>query len=178
MVNRRQLLQFGLGAAVATPSLDAIAGPIHTGERRLSLGHMHTGEVLSEVYWENGIYNPEAISLFNHFLRDFRTGDEVSMDIRLLDVLFAMQQQIGKPLRYQVLSGFRSEKTNAMLRRNGSGVAKRSYHLKGQAVDISVDQVSLAYLRKAAVSLRAGGVGYYPSSGFMHLDSGPIRRWG
>jgi uncharacterized protein YcbK (DUF882 family) len=146
-------------------------------ERKLAFHDLHTGESFSAVYRVGGRYVPEAIAEMEHLLRDFRTGEQTSFDRRLFDLLHRLQHTVGRGRPYQVISGYRSPKTNAMLAARSGGVAKRSYHMKGMAIDVRVRGVSTRELREAALKLRKGGVGYYPKSDFVHLDVGPVRHW-
>ena len=117
---------------------------------------------------------PEAFEQINTVLRDFRTGDVFPIDPRVVDILFALRQKTGANAPYEVLSGYRSPKTNALLARNGDGVASNSLHMTGQAIDIRLPGYSTKKLSEASVSLRAGGVGYYAKSNFVHLDTGQV----
>ena len=146
--------------------------------RRLSFVHTHTGERLSIVYAENGRYVPEALTEINHLLRDFRSGEVHHIDPPLLDQLADLAALTGGGTRhYEVICGYRCPATNAMLRQHSHGVAKRSLHMSGRAIDIRLPGVELKDLRRAALSMRAGGVGYYPRSDFIHIDTGRVRRW-
>ncbi len=145
--------------------------------RYLSFLNTHTGEKLKVTYWEHGRYLKDALAEVNHHLRDHRTDDVTRMDPRLLDQLFVVRQKMGFSQPYHVISGYRSPKTNALLRRQGHGVARRSLHMSGKAIDIRVPGQDLSRIRLAALSLHSGGVGYYPSSRFVHMDTGRVRRW-
>jgi uncharacterized protein YcbK (DUF882 family) len=118
-----------------------------------------------------------GIREINHILRDHRTGDVHDMDQGLLDLLYLLQTRVESRQTFQIISGYRSPKTNAMLSGKSKGVAKRSYHMQGKAIDIRLNGCDLKQLHKAALSLKAGGVGYYPSSDFIHVDVGRVRRW-
>lgn len=144
--------------------------------RRLRFSHCHTSEKLDLVYNESGVYVPDALDEINGLLRDFRTGEIHPIDTGLLDLLFELQTQTGGDV-YEIISGYRSPKTNAMLRKKGGGVAKRSYHMRGMALDVRLRGVDTAQLRKAALAMKAGGVGYYPKSDFIHVDTGRVRFW-
>jgi uncharacterized protein YcbK (DUF882 family) len=113
----------------------------------------------------------------NFILRDHRTGDIHSMDEQLVDLLYVLQSQTGSQGAFHIISGYRSPATNSMLNKRSSGVAKRSYHMQGKAIDVCLPGCDLKNLHAAALSLKAGGVGYYPGSGFIHVDVGPVRRW-
>ena len=171
---RRILLAAGalpLGAMAAT----ARASVSET--RALSFLHLHTGERLSLAYFSGGEYMPDALAAVDRLLRDFRTGDIGTMDPALLDVLHALAKMTGSRQSFQIISGYRSAATNEMLHRRSAGVASGSLHMRGQAVDIRLADVSLERLRDAALSLRSGGVGYYAASQFVHVDTGRVRAW-
>jgi uncharacterized protein YcbK (DUF882 family) len=177
-VDRRRLLRWGLAAAaVACMPMPAWAAALGTGKRRLSFANLHTGENLTAVYWSNGAYQSNAVDEINHLLRDFRTGDVHPIDLRLLDLLHVLQRKVKSQSPYQVISGYRSPATNAKLASVGHGVARRSYHMKGMAIDVALDDRKLTSLRDAALALKGGGVGYYPKPGFVHVDVGPVRSW-
>jgi uncharacterized protein YcbK (DUF882 family) len=148
-----------------------------TDTRELSFRHTHTHETLSVVYWRNGEYVPSALERINHFLRDFRTGDVADMDPELLDLLHIVYQQTGSSGSFEIISAYRSPKTNDMLRSRSNGVAKRSQHLLGKAIDVRLTDVPIANIRKVAYGLGAGGVGFYSRSNFVHLDTGRFRTW-
>lgn len=174
--SRRQLIKLGLGtlAVMAMPRIALAGAPV----RALSFYHLHTGETLRLTYAEQGVIIPEALRELNHFLRDWRTGEAHPIDPALLDQLYAVQQKVETPGAYHVICGYRSPRTNGMLHARSSGVANRSLHLEGRAIDICLPGKDVTNLRKAALSLQAGGVGYYPRSGFIHLDTGRVRQWG
>ncbi len=138
----------------------------------------HTGEQLKKVvYWEKGIYIPDALSDINYILRDHRADEVHSIDPMTIDLMAAISRQLGASRPFEIISGYRSPKTNALLARKSSGVAKKSYHMQGKAVDLRLPGVPLKTVRKAALNLRMGGVGYYPKSNFVHIDSGRVRSW-
>ena len=145
--------------------------------RKLSLRNLHTGELIQTTYWENGQYHQEALRELSHVLRDHRSNESVEPDINLLDQLAQLQDATGNRNAWDVISAFRSQTTNEKLRKNGSGVARKSFHCLGKAIDVRLPGTSLKDLHKAALALRAGGVGYYPKSGFIHVDTGPVRNW-
>jgi uncharacterized protein YcbK (DUF882 family) len=145
--------------------------------RALSFIHTHTGERLAVDYFANGAYVPDALTTVNHFLRDFRTGDVHPIDPGLLDLLHNLTGFTGSVRPFQVISGYRSPATNEMLRHRSEGVAAGSLHMQGQAIDIRLADVPLDALRRAALSARRGGVGYYPASDFVHVDTGRVRTW-
>lgn len=146
-------------------------------EKSLSFHSLHTGESLKVTYWVKGDYLPEALSEIAWLLRDWRTDQVHTMDPRLLDFLFRVQRQLECKSAFDVICGYRSPKTNAMLAKHSRGVAKRSLHMQGRAIDVSVQGRNLADLRRVALNLAVGGVGYYPRSGFVHLDTGRVRFW-
>ena len=176
--DRRRLLRWAFSAAVATClPMPAWAGALGTGKRRLSFANLHTGEKLTATYWSNGVYDRSAVGDINQLLRDFRTGDVHPIDLRLLDLLHLLQRKAKSQSPFQVISGYRSPATNAKLASASKGVARRSYHMKGMAIDVALDDRKLSSLRDCALALQAGGVGYYPKPGFVHVDVGPVRRW-
>jgi len=145
--------------------------------RQLSFYHTHTGERLDVTYWHNGVYLESALLEINDFLRDFRTGDRSDMDPALLDILYAVYQRTGSRGHFEVISAYRSPKTNEMLRARSNGVAKTSQHLHGKAIDVRLTDVPTPRLRKVAFDLGLGGIGYYQASDFVHLDTGRFRTW-
>jgi len=149
--------------------------------KRLALVNLHTGEAFSDVYWERGQYVQDAVAAADKVLRDFRTGEVSPIDRKLFDLLDDLAAKVESRKPFQIISGYRSPKTNAMLKsKNGShsGVATKSLHMEGKAMDIRMSDVQLAHLRAAALDLGRGGVGYYPSDNFVHVDTGRVRRWG
>jgi len=173
---RRQLLKTAglLMPAMAIPVLGYAAA---REPGKLSFFHLHTHEKLDIVYREGTIYVPEALEEIDHLLRDFRSGEIHPIDPRLLDILQAIQKHTGRDGSFEIISGFRSPATNAMLRGQSLGVAKRSLHMQGKAIDLRMTDLSTKNLRKAALDLGFGGVGYYPKSNFVHLDTGRFRTW-
>jgi uncharacterized protein YcbK (DUF882 family) len=148
------------------------------GERKIQLRNLHTGERLRATYWEDGKYIPETMRDVAHFLRDHRTGDKHRIDAGLMDILHDLHLRTGNRREFHIISGYRSPKTNRMLSSRSGGVAKRSLHMRGRAIDIRLPGTDLHKLRKAALSMRAGGVGYYPQANFLHVDTGRYRTWG
>ena len=176
MIARRRLLTTGLGVAagfVGGPAALALAAPA----RRAVFNNLHTGETLDVAYYENGAYVPEALAAVNHVLRDFRNGEVHAIEPKLLDLLTALSATLRASSAYGVISGYRSPQTNAMLHEQSGQVASGSLHMLGQAIDIRVPGVSSADVRTAALGLAIGGVGYYPTSDFVHVDIGRVRRW-
>jgi uncharacterized protein YcbK (DUF882 family) len=178
MISRRTFLQ-GLAVAGATLSAPALmAREVAAGERRLSFYNLHTGERLNATYWAEGAYIEQELAAINRLLRDHRSGEVYAIDRKLLDRLYTLQQQLDNNGTYQVISGYRSPATNAGLRKvSNGGVAKRSLHMQGRAIDIRLPGVELKHLRQVALNQRAGGVGYYAKSNFIHLDTGRTRFW-
>jgi uncharacterized protein YcbK (DUF882 family) len=146
-------------------------------DRLLRFAHTHTGERLTVEYFQRGEYVEDGLVAVRQFLRDFRTGDTHEIDRGLLDLLFALRRQSDSSHPFHVISGFRSPATNAFLRRQSEGVAAGSLHMEGRAIDIRLPDVPLASLRRSALALRGGGVGYYPASDFVHIDVGRVRHW-
>ena len=145
--------------------------------KTLSFEHTHTGEKLKLTYFEHGIYIKDALQEINYLFRDFRTDDIHTIDTELLDQLFDLKQTLGFNKPYHIISGYRSPLTNAQLHKHSLGVAEHSFHMQGRAIDIRVEGVSSKRIRNAALNLAQGGVGYYPRSNFVHLDSGRFRTW-
>lgn len=154
-----------------------VASPRVHGARRLTFHHLHTGENLKAVYWENGDYLDDGLEEINHLLRDHRTNETHAIDPGLLDLLHGIQSAVGNRGEIQIISGYRSPKTNNMLRSKSGGVAKRSLHMEGRAIDIRMPRTDLKRLYKAARTQKVGGVGYYEKSGFVHVDTGRVRYW-
>ncbi len=178
MTTRRNFLKKSLvlasGLCVSPFELFAYRLPV---DRTISLYHIHTGEHLKATYWAKDHFVASELKRINYFLRDFRTGDVKPIDPKLLDLLYAIQLIKESSRPFHVISGYRSPQTNAYLRSHTEGVAKNSFHLKARAIDINLPGSQLSDLRALARFLRRGGVGYYPRSGFMHIDTGPIRYW-
>lgn len=172
MLSRRSLMLSGLAAAAVLPAR------AHASARELSFYHTHTGESLRVAYFDGARYLPDALAELNHFMRDWRTGDVHTIDPGVLDQLYRLQARVETPGAFHVICGYRSPATNAMLAEKSDGVAKHSLHMDGRALDINLPGKDLAQLHQAALGLAAGGVGYYPSSDFIHMDTGPFRRWG
>jgi uncharacterized protein YcbK (DUF882 family) len=145
--------------------------------RQLDLYHTHTGDRLSVVYYADGDYRRDGLEKINLFLRDFRTEDRHPIDPQVLDILYDLRAMTVGSGEYQIISAYRSPKTNAMLRKKSSGVARKSLHMQGMAIDVRLPGCDTARLRDAAIDLKRGGVGYYASSNFVHVDTGRVRRW-
>lgn len=177
-LSRRRL--FGLAAGAAASAIAAPALALSTSPaRNLSLVNLHTGEQISAAFFENGAYLPDALGALNHVLRDFRTGETHAMATGLLDLVSDLSTLLQVRTPVQVISGYRSPATNAALHARSSGVATRSLHMEGMAMDIRMEGVPLTRLRDAALSLGRGGVGFYPDpdNNFVHVDVGRVRRW-
>jgi uncharacterized protein YcbK (DUF882 family) len=174
--NRRQFLRGG-GALLLT--LLPVTSPWakEPATRSLSLVHTHTGERLSSVYFRDGAYVPAELTRINHLLRDFRTGDVKTIDPAVLDILADLRTLAGHDAPFEVICGYRSPQTNAMLHARSSGVAEHSLHLEGRAIDVRLPGVATDRLRDLALGMGRGGVGYYAASDFVHLDNGRVRRW-
>lgn len=177
---RRQLLTRALGlgaaAAVGAAAFGARARAA-VRPRRLVLRNLHTDESLEAEYWREGAYVPEALDALGTLLRDFRTGERHPIDPALFDILDAAAARLGIDPEFGVISGYRSPQTNAMLHERSSGVATRSLHLQGRAIDVRLARVDCADLASAGLALARGGVGYYRRSDFVHLDTGAVRTW-
>jgi len=180
VLNRRQFLMAGTTAAalVAVPGSGLARFLAEHPERSLSLYNTHTGEKLRQiVYWQQGRYLEESLRSINYLLRDHRTDEVNRIDAEALDIMYALRQKFPVSQPFEIISGYRSPATNRKLRKNSSGVAKTSYHMRGQAIDLRLPGVHLKTLRKAALKLQRGGVGFYPESNFIHVDTGPVRYW-
>jgi uncharacterized protein YcbK (DUF882 family) len=145
--------------------------------RTISMEHEWTGERLNVPYWERGHMLIDALAEIDHFLRDSRNGKVHATDPAVLDILVAMRRHLGTEAPIHVVCGYRSPETNAMLAEQSDGVAKHSFHMEGMAIDIRIPGRDLSAMRAVALDLQAGGVGYYPRSNFLHVDSGPVRSW-
>ena len=176
--NRRKWLALG-GAALGVALIpgQAFASLSTSRPRVLSLSNLNTGESLKTEFFNGRSYDKDELARLNHFFRDYRANKSKSIDPHLFDQLYRLQTLLDTRKPVQLVSGYRSLATNNSLRSHGSGVAKHSYHTLGQAMDFHIEGISLSNVRKAALSLRAGGVGYYPSSNFVHIDTGPVRHW-
>lgn len=175
-MRRREFLEIG---AISATSL-AFGPKIALGEpgsRVLRLYDPRTQKTVSAEYFRNGWYNPDVLGQFDDLLKDWRTGEVTRMDRKLLDILYQLQQIAGNREPLNVICAYRSPTTNASLASRNSRVARNSYHVTGQACDIRLPGYSVRGLRDHALALEAGGVGYYPRSGFIHVDTGPVRTW-
>lgn len=174
---RRSFLKTLLASSATLSATSSWASVQRTQERAVSFRNLHTGESLSATYWAEGEYLAGELTAINQVLRDHRSGDVHAMDKKLMDLLFLLQQSVGVKGPYHVISGYRSPASNAKLHAKSNGVAKRSLHMQGKAIDIRLPGCDLKHLRSAALELKAGGVGYYAKSDFIHVDTGRVRRW-
>lgn len=179
----RRAVLGGLSCFLALPAAPALASapsvPRGAGDFRcIALSNAHTGEWLDVVYWADGAYIPEALEALNLLLRDWREDKVRRIDPAVIDILATTRGLLDCNEPYTVVSGYRTPKTNAMLRRRYKGVAQNSYHCKGKAVDIRLKSRSVRQISRAALALHRGGVGRYTRSDFVHLDCGPVRDWG
>ena len=207
LIDRRKLLGWGLGAgaSLTAPAAALAVAHRHTSPRqaaanlqpvryealsirpvqlqpaiearRIVLKNLHTDEALDAVYWERGAYVPDALAEVNKVLRDYRTGEVHEIHPDLLDLVSDLHAKVGSWSPIQVISGYRSPQTNAMLHERSAEVAKHSLHMDGMAMDLHMQDIDLSYLHEAALDMSRGGVGYYPQSNFVHVDVGPVRRW-
>ena len=178
---RRRLLRGMAGGvvAMAAPGLANAARVVPSKQRALSFVHTHTGEEVSLVYKVGERFLPRSMASIAHLMRDFRSGDVHPIDPQLLDVLWKMQHSLKNSNPFEIISAYRSPKTNMMLRNRTahSGVAEKSMHLTGQAIDIRLPGSSLSDVRDAAKELKRGGAGYYSASDFVHVDTGKVPAW-
>lgn len=179
-LTRRGLLGiFAASALVAAPTFSSAAGLLRgAGDiRRLNMVNGRSGELINMVYWADGQYIPEALDEINFFMRDLRANKVKSIDTRTIDLLAAAHNLMEVSSPYTLLSGYRTQKTNSMLRRNTGGVAKKSLHMEGKAADVRLPGRSVNAIARAAAACNSGGVGKYRRSKFVHMDCGPVRSW-
>ena len=176
-LSRRALLGTILAGTALSLGRPSFAALTESGPRRLAFYNLHTGERLSATYWAEGRYIADELKGIDHVLRDFRTGEIAAIDRNLLDLLHVLEGNMDTREPFHVISGYRSPRTNDMLRHEGGGVASNSLHMVGKAIDIRIPGRRLVDVRDAALALQSGGVGYYPKSDFVHVDTGRIRRW-
>lgn len=180
-LTRRALLgAFAATAVTAAPTFASAAGFLRGGGdiRRIRMYSGRTGERMDTIYWIEGDYVPEAVKEINHFMRDWRTDGVKSIDLRAIDIMSAAHNLMDATEPYMLLSGYRSPKTNAMLRSRSRGVAKNSLHVKGQAADLRLSTRTVSQMARAAAACKGGGVGKYSGSNFVHMDCGVVRTWG
>ncbi|MEL7100323.1 MAG: DUF882 domain-containing protein [Pseudomonadota bacterium] len=178
---RRGLLgAFAATTIAAAPTYSKAAGFLRGGGdiRRIKMYSGRTGERIDMIYWIEGNYIKDAVREVNHFMRDWRTDQVKSMDLRTVDIMAAAHNLLDVSEPYMLLSGYRSPQTNAMLRSRSRGVAKNSLHMKGQAADLRLSSRSVGQMARAAAACRGGGVGRYSGSNFVHMDCGVVRTWG
>jgi uncharacterized protein YcbK (DUF882 family) len=167
-----------LPAAVICTGSRLAAESASLPERSLRLYHTHTGEHIDIVYRRGTVYLPEAEAKLDHFLRDHRTGDVKHYDPHVFDILSDLAASVGHPnAEIEIICGYRTPWSNEFLRARSAGVAKNSQHMQAHAIDIRIPGVATLTLRNAALALGRGGVGYYPRSGFVHVDTGRVRTW-
>lgn len=180
-IDRRALLRLGLGAGAglfaSMMARPALASLLSQPERTLSLVNLHTGERCRLTYWQDGGYVTEALATIQHVLRDHRTNAEHPIDTALLDLLSTLRAKLETNTAFEVISGYRSPESNAAMHARSSGVARGSLHMQGKAIDIRVGGRALADIHRTALAMGMGGVGYYPSSDFVHVDTGRVRQW-
>jgi uncharacterized protein YcbK (DUF882 family) len=177
VLKRRQFLAAASAALAVAPFSSALGDVDARGARSLAFNNLHTGEALKVDYWADGDYVPDALHAINHVLRDYRNGEVHVIEPKLLDLLTTLRAGLATSQPFEVISGYRSPATNAMLHAEHSGVAAKSLHMQGMAIDIRIADRALGVLRTTALGLRAGGVGYYPQENFVHVDIGRVRRW-
>ena len=163
------------GIFTLTPFSRSLAA---TDKRQIAFRHLHTGETLAVEYWRGGDFDHGSMKRLNRFMRDWRTDQVTHMDPKLIDTLWTLRHLADSNAPFEVISAYRSPKTNAQLASRSSGVASRSYHMRGMAIDMRLPDRELRGLQQLALSMKAGGVGYYPRSGFLHIDTGRVRSWG
>ena len=180
MTRRGLLGAFAATVVTAAPTYSNAAGFLRGGGdiRRIKMYSGRTGERIDMIYWIEGDYIKDAVKEVNYFMRDWRTNDTYNMDLRTVDIMAAAHNLLDVDQPYMLLSGYRSPKTNAMLRSRSGGVAKNSLHMRGQAADLRLASRSVQQVAKAAAVCRGGGVGRYSGSNFVHMDCGTVRTWG
>lgn len=178
---RRTILKAGalLTACVSMPGLAhaSTSASFRTNARALSLINPHTGDKLKTVYWEKGSYSNESLKDISYIMRDMHTGEMSPIDPRLIDILYSLRAKLETSKPFEIVCGYRTPRSNAFIYKHEKGVGKNSYHMYGRAVDIRLADRSASQIQHAAWSLQKGGVGYYPKAGFVHIDTGGIRRW-
>jgi uncharacterized protein YcbK (DUF882 family) len=175
-MSRRRLLGVGCGLAAGAllPWRGAFA---YSDAKTLGFKHLHTGEELSAVFWSQGRYNEDGLAELKHIMRDWRTEQTIEIDRMLYQLLFDIRNKVGTDQPFQIISAYRSPKTNLQLRQNSDGVAKKSLHMQGMAIDVRLPGYSTKGLQQLALKMHRGGVGYYGRSDFVHLDTGRPRSW-
>jgi uncharacterized protein YcbK (DUF882 family) len=179
-LDRRALLRMLAGVSGAVGALRLLPARAATDDdapRTLRFVHTHTDETLTATYFDGAAYQPASLHAIDHLLRDFRNDAVHPIDPQLLDLLHAVQAMAGGDAPFEVISGYRSPATNAMLRAHSSGVAEHSQHLLGKAIDVRLRGLATADLHRIGLELARGGVGYYRESDFVHFDTGAVRSW-
>lgn len=184
-LNRREIMKAGLTGMIAAPLLTSMSAPAmaaklpmpEEGAFKINFRNVHTGESFNGVYRVGDRYMPDAFEKINYVLRDFRSNEIFPIDPRTIDILYMIHSKSGAKHNFEILSGYRCPKTNEMLRRRSEGVAQNSFHLTGQAIDIRLPYFRMSKVNHIAQGLRAGGVGYYKKSNFVHIDTGKVRFW-
>lgn len=180
-LGRRDVLKLGIAGFVASAVPVVLTSSEAHASRNLSwrasFRNAHTGESFNGVYRVGNKYLPDAFERISYVMRDFRTGEVFPMDPRVIDIMSFVHKKSGQSTPVEILSGYRSPKTNSRLRRASNGVAKNSFHMYGQALDIRIPGYKTSSVRRIARNLKAGGVGYYPRSNFVHIDTGNVRSW-
>lgn len=179
-ITRRQFCKFGAMGCLTIlsplPAFGHMARPISKA-RRLALYNVHTGEYLDAYFQTIGGYCEQTLEDINYLLRDRRTGEIKPIDLNLLALMHELSCRLKTDRPFHIISGYRSKSTNEYLRKRSQNVASKSLHLKGKAVDVRIPGLSLSRIHRAAVALKGGGVGHYPKSNFIHLDTGRVRYW-
>ncbi len=179
-IDQRRRTLLGFSAAALGLSLlpsHAFAALTTPRPRILRFENLNTGEFLKTEFFDGSRYNKSELTRLNHMFRDHRNDQVKAIDPKLFDQIYILQMMMNLNKPIQLVSGYRSAATNNALRRKNSGVAKKSYHTRGQAMDFRVQGVQVSQIRKAALKMSAGGLGYYPKSNFIHIDTGPVRTW-
>jgi uncharacterized protein YcbK (DUF882 family) len=176
-LGRRAFLTGGLATLGVGLAMPAFGAATSLEDRSLGFYNTHTDERLVATYWRQGAYDRGALKDIDFILRDFRTGDVAPIERKLLDLLVVLHHRTGSRKPFQIISGYRSAHTNAVLAAASGGVAKRSLHMDAKAIDVRLADIALSDLRDNAIALQAGGVGFYPGSNFVHVDTGRVRRW-
>ena len=174
-LSRRQVIR--MGALFIATHLSPSLGWSHHTNRSLNLHNALTGETIQVAYWEKGEFVPDALEALNHFLRDPHNGQVTDIDPKLFHFIYGITSELDAKGTIKIISGYRSQSTNERLRRRNAAAAKRSFHVRGQAVDIRIPDHSTKSVRRVALDLKQGGVGYYPRSRYVHIDTGPVRSW-
>ncbi|WP_371186208.1 DUF882 domain-containing protein [Thalassotalea maritima] len=183
-LNRRKFFKQASAAVVLGATLPFVANSAHAklnsagDAKHLKFYNRHTNERVDGVFFANGQFKQNTLAKFNHHFRDHRRNEQANMDPKLFEFLHKIQQRLNYTGEIHIISGYRSPKTNAMLaNKSKGGVAKKSFHMQGKAIDFAMPGVDLKRISDAAKSLKLGGVGYYPVSGFVHIDTAHVRSW-